>query len=95
MNAALSCKTLALSSLFNAGRIERDKDILRQLADELDVVQSRLGTDKEHADDCDLARDLGHKIRNKLLVLHLWESLGFTKMPTDIRRRIAPVVVAK
>jgi hypothetical protein len=39
--------------------------------------------------------DLGHKIRNKLLIVSLWESLGFTEMPPEIRRLVTPVSVPK
>lgn len=95
MNATFSYKTLTLSSLFNPIKIEQDKHALRQLAADLDVVQIRLGTDNERPNDCELARDLGHKIRNKLLIVSLWESLGFTEMPAEIRRYIRPVVATK
>ncbi|MFT3870648.1 MAG: hypothetical protein QM715_19530 [Nibricoccus sp.] len=96
MNTSFACKTsLILTSLFNPGKIERDKHLLRQLAVELEVVQNRLGTSNERADDCELARGLGHEIRNKLLIVSLWESLGFTEMPPEIRRQIAPIARAE
>lgn len=96
MNTSFACKTsLLLASLFNPGKIERDKHILRQLVADLDIVQHRLGTDDERPDDCELARDLGHKIRNKLLIVSLWESLGFTEMPPETRRQITPVAALK
>jgi len=95
MNATFSYTTSVLSSLFNPRKIEQDKHVLRQLAADLDVVQHRLGTDKERPEDCDLARDLGHQIRNKLLIVSLWASLGFTEMPPEIRRQITPVAASK
>lgn len=96
MNTSFACKTsVLLTSLFNPGKIERDKYVLRQLAGELNVVQSRLGTADERPDDCELARNLGHEIRNKLLIVSLWESLGFTELPPEIRRRITPIGALK
>ena len=92
MNTSVAYKTsLVLFSLFNPGKVEEHKHVLRQLAAELEIVQNRLGTDRERPEDCDLARELGHNIRNKLLIVSLWESLGFTEMPEEIRSRIAPV----
>ena len=96
MNTGFAYKTsLVLTSLFNPLKIEQDKGLLRQLAIELDIVQNRLGTAKERPADCELARDLGHKIRNKLLIVSLWASLGFTEMPPEIRRRITSVAALK
>jgi hypothetical protein len=91
MNAAFSYPTSVLSSLFNPRKIEQDKQILRQLVADLDVVQNRLGTDQERTDDCELARDLGHQIRNKLHIVSLWASLGFIEMPPEIKRLIRRV----
>ena len=95
MNAAFSYKPLALTSLFNPLKVEQHKQVLRQLAADLDVVQNRLGTDRERPKDCDLARDLGHQIRNKMLIVSLWASLGFTEMPPEVRRLITPVAAPK
>jgi len=95
MNSAFSYEPIILSSLFNPTKTERDKQILRQLAADLDVVQNRLGTDKERPEDCDLARDLGHKLRNQMLIVSLWASLGFTEMPPEIGRLITPVAASK
>ena len=49
---------------------------LHCLIEELSFVQSRLGTPLEQADDYELVRDLGHKIRNKLHLMQLWTELG-------------------
>lgn len=95
MNAALSYRTLIFSPLFNARKTEQDKHTLCQLATDLEVVQIRLGTVNERPEDCELARDLGHKIRNKLQVLSLWESLGFTELPPKLRCQINPVAGPK
>lgn len=96
MNTAFAYKTsLVLTALFNPLKIEQDTHVLRQLAADLDVVQNRLGTDRERLEDCERARELGHEIRNKLLIVSLWESLGFTEMPPEIRRLVTPVAASK
>jgi hypothetical protein len=91
MNAAFSYKSLVFSALFNPLKVEQDKQVLRQLVAQLDVVQNRLGTDQERLDDCELARDLGHQIRNKLHIVSMWASLGFIEMPPEIKRLIRRV----
>jgi hypothetical protein len=53
---------------------------LHQLIDELSHIQGRLGTPLEQSDDYAHVRQLGHEIRNKLLLLQLWADTGLTKV---------------
>lgn len=77
MSTALSSKHAYPDPLHTPDRniVIQEKMILDQLTDEMELVQKRLGTTAEQTGDCQLARDLGHAIRNKLHVLCLWESL--------------------
>ncbi|MFT3782099.1 MAG: hypothetical protein QM790_08790 [Nibricoccus sp.] len=63
-----------------AERIEREKSALLQLTREMKSVQKRLGTSRERSGDYQLARDLGHAIRNKIHLLRLWNAVGMLKL---------------
>jgi hypothetical protein len=58
---------------------------LFQLTADLNLVQTRLGTQREQVGDCELARNLGHTIRNKLQLLHMWESLDLVDLPPHLQ----------
>lgn len=81
MSTALSCKSEqpARVQAIDPGIVTRERMILDQLAREMTQVQKRLGTVAEQNGDCELARDLGHAIRNKLHVLRLLGVLSRTK----------------
>lgn len=51
---------------------------LHRLIDELSQIQRRLGTPMEEEEDYANVRRLGHEIRNKLLLLQLWNESGVT-----------------
>lgn len=81
MSTALSSKKgpPGQARVIDPSVITRERQILEQLSIELTQVQKRLGTSAEKTGDCQLARDLGHAIRNKLHVLRLWGVLRAAK----------------
>jgi hypothetical protein len=57
-------------------RMTQEWCTLHCLIEEISLVQTRLGTPLELADDYARVLDLGHKIRNKLHLMQLWAELG-------------------
>ncbi|MFT3870948.1 MAG: hypothetical protein QM715_21045 [Nibricoccus sp.] len=81
MSTLLPCKSEPpdTTQALDPGVVTRERLALDQLAREMTQVQKRLGTPAEKHGDCELARDLGHAIRNKLHVLRLLGVVGRTK----------------
>jgi len=81
MSTALSSKSEISGRVrvIDPSTIVRERLILDQLSREMTQVQERLGTTAEQNGDCQLARDLGHAIRNKLHLLRLLGIQGRTK----------------
>ncbi|MFT3782098.1 MAG: hypothetical protein QM790_08785 [Nibricoccus sp.] len=79
------------NTFFDRQKVESDKLVLQQLIADLNAVQQRLGTQKEQAGDCELARELGHKIRNKAHILVMLESLGLVELPSCLKHHVPNV----
>jgi len=63
---ALTLSLLSGVASHDLERYLRHSSLLAKLADDLRIVEQRLGTDDERAADLDQAQMLGHQIRNLL-----------------------------
>jgi hypothetical protein len=69
---------------------EQAKLILLQSISDLHLIQNRLGTPQEQAEDCLRAQSLAHNIRNTLHVLQTLDSFNAIELPAHLKAMKPP-----